>query len=348
MNKNTTHKSVLMTLFLFTLGCIGVFLVANFVGKEKIGDALTNSRPLFLVPVVIFLALEAWFAIFRWKYILNSLGEKVSFREVAPIWLAGNAFNYITPMAFVGGEGIRVMMLKKRFGVNYHRGSASVVLDQVFNGLAVWPLVFLGIFIFTRSLDIGEFDILVLIPLFFALVLFLFLFTLVFQVLRKKPLVKPLVKKFSLEHHKVSDFLVKTEEEFISFRSLGLKLFWRGFLLSFGKQLMILIRTALILASVGQGFAIYDTLVTSAGIFVSYIVPIPMALGLQETSQISLFSFMNWGEGVGIVFSVLYRLAELGIVFAGILVLIGSVITITGSVVDKMSVGNKNKGIDYT
>ncbi len=332
MNKAATNKSLWMTLLLFVVGSVCVFLVANFVGKEKISDAFAQSSPLLLLPVIIFLALEAFFAIFRWKYILNSLGEKVSFFDVAPIWFAGNAFNYISPMVFVGGEGIRVMMLKKRFNIDYHRSSASVVLDQVFNGLAVWPLVFFGVFMFTRIFDVGDFDIFIISTFVFAFLLFGFLFLLIFQALRRQPLIKPLAKKFSLEDKPIIHFLIKTEEEFISFRSLGLKLFWNGFLLSYAKQFMILIRTMFILAAVGQGFILKDTIIASAGIFVSYVIPIPMALGAQETSQIALFSIMGWGEGVGIVFSVLYRLAELGIVFVGIVVLVVSVITVTTNV----------------
>lgn len=333
MNKAATNKSLWMTILLFVIGSACVFLVANFVGKEKISDAFAQSSPILFLPVVIFLGLEVFFAIFRWKYILNSLGEKVSFADVAPIWFAGNAFNYISPMVFVGGEGIRVMMLKKRFDIEYHRSSASVVLDQVFNGLAVWPLVFFGIFMFTRVFDVGEFDIFIIATFVFAFLLFGFLFVLIFQALRRQPIIKPLAKKFSLDDRSLFKFLIKTEEEFISFRSLGLKLFWNGFLLSYAKQLMILIRTMFILAAVGQGFALKDTIITSAGIFVSYVIPIPMALGAQETSQIALFSIMDWGEGVGIVFSVLYRLAELGIVFVGVAVLVVSVITITTSAI---------------
>ena len=69
--------------------------------------------------------------------------------------------------------------------------------------------------------------------------------------------------------------------------------------------------------------------------------PYTYGFRVARDSQIALFSIMDWGEGVGMVFSVLYRLAEFGIVFVGVLVLVVSAMAITGNVVEKM--GNNNQ-----
>lgn len=337
------YKGILVTLVLFAIGLLCAVLVVSFVGGEEIAHALQEFSPVLLLPVGIFLFLEIIVSTFRWKYILNALGEKISLRALLPVWMAGNAFNYLTPIAIVGGEGIRVMMLKRRFDINYHRGSASVLLDQIFNGLSVWPMVVVGLFVFTQQLDLGDFNILIVVAFLFAIGLFSFLFLLLIQALRQKPFIKPLVQRFSLEHHKVSDFLVRMEEEVISFRSLGLRLFWKGFLLSYLRQGIILLRTMFILNALGQGLIFKDSLLSLSGVYVSYLVPVPLALGVQETSQATLFSILDWGAGLGFSFSMLYRAAELCIIFGGVMVLASSVALVTGTMVSRVSSANKEK-----
>ncbi len=318
------NKGFFITVILFGIGLVFAIFVISIVGGDDIAAALNNLDPLWLLPVGVLLFLEIIVSTFRWKYILDSLGEKLPFMRLVPIWMAGNALNYLSPIALVGGEGVRVMMLKRRFNIDYHRGSASVLLDQIFNGLAVWPMVVFGFFIFTRHINPGDFDILIIGMGLFALFLFSFLFFLLFQALSKKPFVEPILTRFSLRDHKVSQFLIRMEEEVISFRSLGLRLFWNGFLISFIRQGIIFARTMFILAALGQGFVIKNTLIASTGIYMSYLLPVPLALGVQESSQAILSSVLGWGAGLGILFSQFYRASELALIFGGVVVLIKS------------------------
>lgn len=325
-------KGFLLTIILFTLG-IGLFIGILFlVGIEGIADALRQLKVEFLVPVVALLALEACISTFRWQYIINSLGEKIPFKGLLPIWLAGNAFNYLSPVVYVGGEGFRIFFLKQKFKVAYYRGSASVFLDQIFNGLSVWPMVVFGFIIFFQSVSSDELDAFFFILLLITTGIFGALLWGLFRVFHKQAVFQPILSRFNLQHGRVGSFLIRMEQEMMSFRNLGVKMFWKALSLSFLRQAVILVRTALILVAVEPlvGFDnisnllidIKESVIVSTSVYVSYLVPIPLALGAQEAAGAGVFQILEWTPGAGILFASIYRASEMVMVLPGVFILI--------------------------
>lgn len=327
-------KGFFLTLGLFLFGIIASIGVILLIGTEEIAKALEKLDVTFLIPVGVLLCIEACISTFRWKYILDSLGEKVPMRNMIPIWLAGNAFNYLSPVVYVGGEGIRIFLLKRRFNIPYYRGSASVFLDQIFNGLSVWPMVVFGFIIFLQSVSSDELNIFFYVVLIITVGIFGALLWGLLRVFNRRAVIQPFLVRFNLQHGRVGSFLIRMENEMLSFRNVGMKLFWNALLLSFARQATILIRTGFILVALGEGVGfntlgiteilndVKDTVITSTSIYVSYLVPIPLALGAQEASQAGVFEILGWSSGAAILFATIYRASEMVMVFTGVVILV--------------------------
>ena len=325
-------KGFLLTIILFTLG-IGLFVaILFFVGIEDIAEALKQLQVEFLIPVVLLLVLEACISTFRWQYIINSLGEKIPFKGLLPIWLAGNAFNYLSPVVYVGGEGFRIFFLKQKYKVAYYRGSASVFLDQIFNGLSVWPMVVFGFIVFFQSVSSDELDIFFFLLLIITTGIFCALLWGLFRVFHKQPVFEPVLNKLNRQNGRIGSFVIRMEREMMSFRNLGVKMFWKALSLSFLRQVVILVRTALILVAVEPlvGFDnistllidIKESVIVSTSVYVSYLIPIPLALGAQEAAGAGVFEILKWEAGAGILFASIYRASEMIMVLPGVFILI--------------------------
>lgn len=78
-----------------------------------------------------------------WMQFLGRIGDGIGFTELFRIKIAGEAVNTLTPVNFIGGDPMRIYMLKKSFKVA--QGAASVVVDRTLQILAVLITVVIGV-----------------------------------------------------------------------------------------------------------------------------------------------------------------------------------------------------------
>lgn len=94
---------------------------------------------------------------------LDTLGWRFALRPRAQIrWdhlfkarLAGEAVNYVTPTAWVGGEPVKAHLLSRRFGIPLADGMASVVIAKATFSISMFFFILTGVLlaIFTQPLD---------------------------------------------------------------------------------------------------------------------------------------------------------------------------------------------------
>ena len=99
--------------------------------------------PLSGVGIGIFLILFIYFLAF----LIDTFTWQLTIKHVplSPLWiyrffqmrLAGEAFNNITPLAGMGGEVVKAVLLKKYYGIAYGDGVASLILAKTINVLAL-------------------------------------------------------------------------------------------------------------------------------------------------------------------------------------------------------------------
>lgn len=314
-------KGFLFATLLFVVGLAAAAAIIAVVGGDEIQLAAARFSGIFLVPILVVLIIEALLSAWRWQIILRAQGEDIPFRKLLPVWMAGNSFNYLSPVVFMGGEGVRIFILKKRFAVAYHRAVASVVVDQLFNGLSVVTVVIAGTGILAWYVSVpGTTTALIVVGAIFGPA-FAAIGLLFVQAFRNKPIFTPILRVFSLHLTRFGLFTARMEQEMFSFITISSRAFWLVLAVSTARQIALIARAMFVLAALGVSVAWADGLLALSGVFVSYAFPIPLALGTQEAVQTALFTLLGWGAGTGILFSALYRATELTLVFGGAVVL---------------------------
>lgn len=115
---------------------------------RKIGRAFREADyrtlPVMLVLLLTFYGLKAW----RWGVLLRPVGT-FSARQTFPPVMIGFAFNNLLPAHL--GEFVRVFVFSRRYGVGKTAVLSTVVLERIFDILAILGYFFAGL-AFTRGL----------------------------------------------------------------------------------------------------------------------------------------------------------------------------------------------------
>jgi len=80
-----------------------------------------------------------------WMQFLGRLSDGIKFWELFRIKITGEAVNTLTPVNFIGGDPVRIYLLKKNFPVS--EGAASVVVDRTLHSVAILVVVMIGIIV---------------------------------------------------------------------------------------------------------------------------------------------------------------------------------------------------------
>ncbi len=113
------------------LGEVGVLGVAVIVGFHALGFFTDTASWQLMVPTARLDGAWLWRL---WK-----------------VRLVGVVFNYVVPAASLGGEPVKAVLLKRRHGIGYHEGAASLVIAKTTNLIALIVFSAVGLFLVSRS-----------------------------------------------------------------------------------------------------------------------------------------------------------------------------------------------------
>lgn len=83
-----------------------------------------------------------------WRAALSPASQRrVRWNELFRTRLAGEALNYVTPTAWVGGEPVKAYLLSKRYGVSLTDGMASVVIAKTTLTLSMLLFIVTGLLV---------------------------------------------------------------------------------------------------------------------------------------------------------------------------------------------------------
>ncbi len=137
----------------FGLGLIALLLWR--IGLDEVAKHIVRIG--WLAPLVLFpQALVALFDAKGWDYTFSLSGSRRPFSllRLSLIRLAGEAVNNLTPTANVGGEAIKVYLLRK-YGVPSEVGTASVVAAKTALTISQVAFIVLGLPFFLFRFEIG-------------------------------------------------------------------------------------------------------------------------------------------------------------------------------------------------
>ncbi|MEK6887431.1 MAG: flippase-like domain-containing protein [Candidatus Aenigmatarchaeota archaeon] len=138
----------MLTKVLFAIGVILIALVMSFFGlKEVVATMMTANIFLITVAVLLQLLILALLAL-RIILIAKKYG-KIGFVEAFKISMAGIAISLLTPIAKIGGEPLKIYLLRKRLGVS--KATAVIAVDTIAELVSSLLMIFLVFIIFAKD-----------------------------------------------------------------------------------------------------------------------------------------------------------------------------------------------------
>ncbi|MFH1589456.1 MAG: lysylphosphatidylglycerol synthase transmembrane domain-containing protein [archaeon] len=303
-------------------GIAALWMIFKFISIDEIfnafGSASIKNIISFLVVSIALICTLSW----RWKVILKSQNIEVPFYNVIAYRLIGYGISYLTPAAKLGGEPVRAALLT-RHGVKFPKALSSIIIDKTIDFSTAALFFFMGILTILFSLTIPEGTGILLLV--FATV---FLATMIF-IYQRLSSGKGIIKKIvhGLRLHKIKK-LKLTERKIESFEKLIIKFFREDktdFLLTIGISLLawVLMFLEYKFAGliIGQDLSFLAIFLIVSFVGVAFLIPIPMAMGSLEASQLAVFSMLAIKNASGVALAFVIRARDLMWSLAGMILL---------------------------
>lgn len=318
-------KNVLYFFIAIITSGLLLYWVFEEIGTEKIWNSLISFSPAGIVWVLVFSLLYVLAAVFRWRSILKDKGYSLSLKKVTSSWLGGFGISYFSPFALLGGEAFRAYYLKERNWVPWKTGIISIFIDKVLDGAFFFLLIILGVAFFLLSTFSVPFKLwLVLLILLFPVIGMVFFYSRAFK---NKSILRSIEKPFNkLAQNQLPNEALDWEKElFIFFRS-GNKQMWKAVAFSLLRAAIMWWRVWIIVWFLGLEINGFLALSIIAFTNISYLLPLPAALGSHEAVQAFAFTSLGFAAQNSVAFTLILRAFDIIIAGAGILVVFRFVI----------------------
>ena len=285
-------KKVFFFFRIFVTGAI-LFALFKFIPYKKLVDVYRDSQKIYL-----FLGLTVFFlcqiiAIFRWRFLLSSLGVHISVKEALCSSLCGLFLNLFFPSS-VAGDVFRSFSISCRHG-DTGKVASSVLMDRFSGGIAL-TLISLLAFIGGRKMIPGEEIGVALLALcgiagFSALIIFsksFFLFLV--KIVKRKPL---------------KEKLVSFHDKLYFFKN-NPRVFIKSLFFSFSIQSLIILGFFIISRAFDVKIGIIYFLIIMPIVIAIALIPITIAgAGTREASLVYFFSLVGVEKSVSLGISLL-------------------------------------------
>ena len=146
VSERGTNILVIIKRIKLLLLCLGFALLAFMIHRVGLGNILGELEKLGPNAVLILIpyALVYTFDALGWRATLGDKIKEIGFPRLFITRMAGEAINYITPSAYLGGEPVKAYLLQKH-GIPLVDGLASVVTAKTVMVISQVLFVLLGI-----------------------------------------------------------------------------------------------------------------------------------------------------------------------------------------------------------
>jgi putative membrane protein len=299
--------------FLLLLGVAVIVAIVIHIGPAALGEELgkigTNLLWVLLPSIGIYL-----FDALGWRSTLGRYAERVRFDRLFMTRMAGEAVNFTTPAAYLGGEPMKAYMLS-RHNVPLIEAFASVITAKTTMTLAEVLFIVIGVglafVLLNRSSDLIAAGLVGLCMLGFGIALFFVvqqrgLFTGVIRLLDRIGL------RIMWLQNRAGTFQA-LDEAIGEFYARDRRGFARAFLFFFLGWVIGALEIYLVLYFLHQpidfvtSFALEALAVFAKG----GTAFIPGSLGGQEAGTLVLFSAFGYDKTIGVTFAIIRRMREI-------------------------------------
>ena len=142
----------------FLLLAIGIGLLIYIVSSVNIEETIKLIQKIGMGMGLILCLYFLAFLIdtFTWQLTLKNIPLTAAWTyRFFQMRLAGEAFNNLTPLAGMGGEPLKAILLNKYYSVSYRDGIASVIIAKTINVLALILFLAIGFLFVLNSTDLN-------------------------------------------------------------------------------------------------------------------------------------------------------------------------------------------------
>ncbi len=289
MHKHTFNKKY--SLFLGTVGIIVVFaIIAITTDFSSVISAISGVNLALLLAAV---AAQIFSYLCLTEKLKTIAGEykKISYLTAFKTWLIGALLDLITPFIQVGGEPLKIFMLKKK-GLSFARASAIIAADTFIELFAFFTMLVVSmlLLILTTKSPVAIFSYILGVVM-AALLISLAFFVVLNKSLLKKSVLKieSITKRFGYNVKEYSRIVISFESMFRSLLRKE-KLITETFLLSIGAKLFDFVRIYFVFAALGYPIG-FDTILFAWSIvlILSMLPGLPGNLGVIEAGAIAAY-----------------------------------------------------------
>ncbi len=285
----------MLTALLFLVGIVLIGGVMAYFGFNEVLTVM-SSADIYYIVIALLLQLGMLLLLAVRFVLISKRYKRVGFWDAFKISMAGTAISLITPIARVGGEPLKIYLLKKKIGGS--KASAVVAVDTL-SELASSFLVLLFVFIAFFSDIPGS-----ILPSF----LVFFVVVAVVLIVMVKMLLSPdlLRRIINWGSQKVSKYTKVDKKDYAllfykAFRHLlqDEKVVFSALLVSFVAKVLEFARMWFVFAALGVLLPLDVVIIVWAVILVLYLVPwLPGSLGLVEFFGAGAFVLFGIASGV--------------------------------------------------
>lgn len=255
---------------------------------------LTSLMSLVLLQLLTQLLLN-----FQWCSLGKALHSPVNFNTMFYINSQGTLLETVTPGAKVGGEVVRVLLLKNVAGYSAARAVSLVTIQKLFSFCSFFLLSLAALFHITHTINFPEEVLMVKVSIYIALIGLLILFLV--AILFPQPILAALKKR------KANSFLIELFTHISTFKQ-NRGAWWKQFGLSVLIWLLFPVKFLLLV----KVFSYEADFLTLAGIaLVSYLaamIPLtPGGLGSFEVTMSTLLILLGFQASDVVVITLLFR-----------------------------------------
>lgn len=293
-------KKLVFSLISLILGITLFFWLWNEIGWQEIKNNFLRLSVLEAGFLILLSFLIVFLGAIRWRTILKSKGYNFSLKELYAHYLAAFAITYLAPVIVLGGPIFRgyVLSSKEKKTVALEKGMAISFIDEVFEYVSAWLMVFSALFLLflTAGLPLKELRLAILLGF-----LFLAGFIFYYFLIKKKSLIKLLFKAEEQNNG------VKIEREILAFFEIKNKFFQKAFFLSLAKLSVRFFQYWLLLNFLGKPVSFLSGIIVLGVSILSMAPPVSADFGTHDLGSTILFEKIGLGKGAGIAFASLVR-----------------------------------------
>jgi uncharacterized membrane protein YbhN (UPF0104 family) len=224
----------------------------------------------------------------------------------------GYGISFLTPAAKVGGEPVRVAILQRE-GVDITKATSATLIDKIMEISLNGIFFIIGLMLFALIFDI-PLGLRIAIPIFCGLIIALIVYfyvqmfsagSFVHRFFRMTGLYK--LKFIGKQKRKIKE----VDDLMVTFFKEHRKHFFWALMATLASWVFMFVEYKSALAILGHSITIPQVFIIFSVVGASYLIPVPLALGTLEASQVSLFALLKKGTAVGLALALLIKVREL-------------------------------------